>query len=48
MTEAQVVAQMAHLTGWDNTQISTSIHVEQRSLALPKVQVGMTLMIYLR
>src|SRR5262245_8009879 len=47
MTEAQVIARMAHSTGWDNTQISTSIHVEQRSLAPPKVQVGTTSMIYL-
>jgi hypothetical protein len=34
MTEAQVVAWMAHLTGWDNTQISTSIHVDDDASSL--------------
>jgi hypothetical protein len=46
MTEAQVIARMAHSTGWDNTQISTSVHVEQRVLTPPKVQIGTTSMIY--
>jgi hypothetical protein len=35
-----------HMTGWDNTQISTSVHVEQRGLAPAKVQTGTTSIIY--
>jgi hypothetical protein len=35
-----------HSTGWDNTQISTSVHVEQQALAPPKVQTGITSIIY--
>jgi hypothetical protein len=35
-----------HMTGWDNTQICTSIHVEQRGLAPAKVQTGTTSIIY--
>jgi hypothetical protein len=46
MTEAQVVAQMAHSTGWDNTQILTSVHVKQSILTPPKVQIGTTSMIH--
>lgn len=35
-----------HMTGWDNTQISTSTHIEQRGLAPAKVQTGTTSIIY--
>lgn len=35
-----------HMTGWDNTQISFSIHVEQRPLGPPKVSVGSTTINY--
>jgi len=35
-----------HMTGWDNTQICTSIHVEQRGLTPAKVQTGTTSIIY--
>ncbi|KAF7976464.1 hypothetical protein HWV62_6721 [Athelia sp. TMB] len=48
MERARVAARSknGHMTGWDNTQITTSIHVEQRSLAPPKVQTGTTSIIY--
>ncbi|KAG1869806.1 hypothetical protein C8R48DRAFT_699809 [Suillus tomentosus] len=35
---AQLVARGPHMIGWDNIQVSTSTHVEQRALAPPKVQ----------
>jgi len=34
------------MAGWDNTQICTSTHVEQRGLAPAKVQTGTTSIIY--
>jgi hypothetical protein len=34
------------MIGWDNIQVSTSTHVEQRALAPPKVQSGTTAIIY--
>ncbi|KAJ7167409.1 hypothetical protein C8R43DRAFT_1121828 [Mycena crocata] len=43
---AQVAARSGHSVSWDNTHISTSIHVEQRTLAPPKVQTGTTQIIY--
>ncbi|KAG1744115.1 uncharacterized protein EDB91DRAFT_1346107 [Suillus paluster] len=42
---AQLVACGPHMIGWDNIQVSTSIHVEQRPLAPPKVQSGTTAII---
>jgi hypothetical protein len=46
MIDARTVARSPHILGWDNTQISTSVHVEQRGLTPPKVQTGTTSMIY--
>jgi len=48
MTRARAAACHAdgHSTGWDNTQISTSVHVEQWGLAPPKVETGTTSIIY--
>lgn len=43
---ACLVARGPHMIGWDNIQVSTSIHVEQRPLAPPKVQSGTTAIIY--
>ncbi|KAG2047582.1 hypothetical protein BDR06DRAFT_897087, partial [Suillus hirtellus] len=43
---AQLVARGPHMIGWDNIQVSTSTHVEQRTLAPPKVQSGTTAIIY--
>lgn len=43
---AQVAARLPHSIGWDNTNIKTSIFVEQRELGPPKVQSGTTSMIY--
>ncbi|KAG1743649.1 uncharacterized protein EDB91DRAFT_1051024, partial [Suillus paluster] len=43
---AQLVARGPHMIGWDNIQVSTSTHVEQRALAPPKVQSGTTTIIY--
>jgi hypothetical protein len=37
---------MGHSVSWDNTNLSLSIHVEQRALAPPKVQTGTTQLIY--
>ena len=48
MRRAKVAARHpnGHMTGWDNTQICTSTHVEQRGLAPAKVQTGTTSIIY--
>lgn len=46
MEEAKIVSRGPHLVGWDNTNISTSIHVEQRDMAPPKVQSGTTAILY--
>ena len=48
MQRAKVAArhQDGHMTGWDNTQICTSVHVKQRGLAPAKVQTGTTSIIY--
>jgi hypothetical protein len=48
MTRARAATHHAdsHSTGWDNTQISTSVHVEQQGLALPKVQTDTTSITY--
>jgi hypothetical protein len=35
-----------HMTGWDNTQICTSMHIEQQGLDPAKVQTGTTSIIY--
>ncbi|KAJ7916622.1 hypothetical protein B0H13DRAFT_1609193 [Mycena leptocephala] len=43
---AQLAARMGHSVSWDNTNLSLSIHVEQRALAPPKVQTGTTQLIY--
>lgn len=44
--QAQLVAHGPHIIGWDNIQVSRSIHVEQHPLAPPKVQSGITTIIY--
>ncbi|KAJ7817335.1 hypothetical protein B0H13DRAFT_1922959 [Mycena leptocephala] len=43
---AQLAARMGHSVSWDNTNLSLSMHVEQRALAPPKVQTGTTQLIY--
>ncbi|KAJ7983224.1 hypothetical protein DFH06DRAFT_1441030 [Mycena polygramma] len=43
---AQLAARDGHSASWDNTNISTSNHVEQRALAPPKVQTGTTMILY--
>ncbi|KAJ7611074.1 hypothetical protein DFH06DRAFT_1016331, partial [Mycena polygramma] len=43
---AQLAARDGHSASWDNTNISTSNHVEQRALAPPKVQTGTTMIVY--
>ncbi|KAJ7663219.1 hypothetical protein DFH06DRAFT_986850, partial [Mycena polygramma] len=43
---AQLAARSGHSASWDNTNLSLSIHVEQRALAPPKVQTGTTQVIY--
>ncbi|KAJ7687309.1 hypothetical protein B0H14DRAFT_2653906 [Mycena olivaceomarginata] len=46
LRRAQLAARMGHSVSWDNTNLSLSIHVEQRALAPPKVQTGTTQLIY--
>ena len=46
MRRAQVASRLPHSIGWDNTNISTSVFVEQREFAPPKVQSGTTSMTY--
>ncbi|KAJ7759811.1 hypothetical protein DFH07DRAFT_1023425 [Mycena maculata] len=43
---AQIAARAGHAIGWDNIHLSLSEHVEQRTLAPPKVQTGTTTIIY--
>jgi hypothetical protein len=43
---AQLIARGPHMIGWDNIQVLTSIHVEQRPLAPLKVQSGTTVILY--
>ncbi|KAF7333906.1 hypothetical protein MSAN_02403400 [Mycena sanguinolenta] len=43
---AQTAARMGHSVSWDNTNISLSVHVEQRTFAPPKVQTRTTQLIY--
>ncbi|KAJ7698140.1 hypothetical protein B0H17DRAFT_927846, partial [Mycena rosella] len=43
---AQLAARSGHAVSWDNTHLSLSVHVEQRTLAPPKVQTGTTTLIY--
>ncbi|KAJ6604366.1 hypothetical protein DFH09DRAFT_1442822 [Mycena vulgaris] len=43
---AQIAARSGHSISWDNTHLSLSVHVEQQMLAPPKVQTGMTQIIY--
>ncbi|KAJ7655886.1 hypothetical protein B0H17DRAFT_956275, partial [Mycena rosella] len=43
---AQLAARSGHAVSWDNIHLSLSIHVEQRTLAPPKVQTGTTAIIY--
>ncbi|KAJ7642889.1 hypothetical protein B0H17DRAFT_959984 [Mycena rosella] len=43
---AQLAARSGHAVSWDNIHLSLSIHVEQRTLAPPKVQTGTTTIIY--
>ncbi|KAK6974994.1 hypothetical protein R3P38DRAFT_3335296 [Favolaschia claudopus] len=44
---AELIARTGHSLGWDNNHLSLSPHVEQRTLAPPKVQTGTTSIIYL-
>ncbi|KAK7046812.1 hypothetical protein R3P38DRAFT_2765570 [Favolaschia claudopus] len=44
---AELVARTGHSLGWDNNHLFLSPHVEQRTLASPKVQTGTTSVIYL-
>ncbi|KAF8205821.1 hypothetical protein K438DRAFT_1757140 [Mycena galopus ATCC 62051] len=46
MRRAQLAARSGHAISWDNTHISLSVHVEQRTLAPPKVQTGTTQIVY--
>jgi hypothetical protein len=48
MTRARAATHHAdsHSTGWDNTQISTSVHIEQQDWALSKVRTDTTFIIY--
>jgi len=46
MRRAQAAARLPHSIGWDNTNIKTSIFVEQHKFGPPKVQSGTTSMIY--
>ncbi|KAJ7457328.1 hypothetical protein FB451DRAFT_1047259 [Mycena latifolia] len=43
---AQLAARSGHAVSWDNIHVSLSVHVEQRTLAPPKVQTGTTSLIY--
>ncbi|KAJ7129941.1 hypothetical protein C8R46DRAFT_925140 [Mycena filopes] len=47
LRRAQTAARSGHAVSWDNTHISLSIHVEQRTLVPPKVQTGTTQLIYI-
>ncbi|KAJ7866703.1 hypothetical protein B0H13DRAFT_1636525 [Mycena leptocephala] len=44
---AQLAARSGHAISWDNMHLSLSEHVEQRTLAPPKVQTGTTSLVYL-
>ncbi|KAJ7767331.1 hypothetical protein B0H16DRAFT_1412448 [Mycena metata] len=46
MQRAQVASRSGHAVSWDNTQLSLSIHVEQRTGGPAKVQTGTTSLIY--
>lgn len=46
MRRAQLAVRSGHAISWDNTNISLSVHVEQRSLAPLKVQTGTTQIVY--
>ncbi|KAF8162317.1 hypothetical protein K438DRAFT_1618478, partial [Mycena galopus ATCC 62051] len=43
---AQLAARSGHAISWDNTHITLSTHVEQRTPAPPKVQTGTTQIVY--
>ncbi|KAJ7262960.1 hypothetical protein C8J57DRAFT_1039834, partial [Mycena rebaudengoi] len=43
---AQISARGAHSVSWDNTAVSLSVHVEQRTGGPPKVQTGTTTLVY--
>ncbi|KAF8178382.1 hypothetical protein K438DRAFT_1769567 [Mycena galopus ATCC 62051] len=44
--KAKSDARSGHAISWDNTHITLSTHVEQRTLAPPKVQTGTTQIVY--
>ncbi|KAK6987889.1 hypothetical protein R3P38DRAFT_2413572, partial [Favolaschia claudopus] len=46
MERAESASRRGHGLGWDNEQISTSGHVEQRTFAPPKVQTGTAAIVY--
>ncbi|KAJ7939692.1 hypothetical protein B0H13DRAFT_1551614, partial [Mycena leptocephala] len=46
MRRAQLAARSGHAISLDNTHLTLSIHVEQRTLAPPKVQTGTTSLVY--
>ncbi|KAJ6568612.1 hypothetical protein B0H19DRAFT_938682 [Mycena capillaripes] len=47
LRRAQTGTRSGHAVSWDNTHLSLSIHVEQRTMAPPKVQTGTTQLIYI-
>ncbi|KAJ7911240.1 hypothetical protein B0H13DRAFT_1453981, partial [Mycena leptocephala] len=46
MRRAQVAARSGHAISWDNTHLTLSVHVEQRTLDPAKVQTGTTILEY--